>query len=139
MPVEWSSMRVGDALPVEEFGPVTRTTLALFAGGSGDHNPLHIDTDYAREAGLPDVIAHGMLSMAYLGRYLEKIASPGKIKSWSARFRAATPVGATVLCSATVTGTDPASGEFSLRLTAETGDGVRTIEGHATLRWKTDQ
>ena len=41
-----------------------RATLALFAGASGDHNPIHIDLDVARSAGLDDVFAHGMLSMA---------------------------------------------------------------------------
>ena len=44
--------------------------LALFAGASGDHNPIHIDLDVARSAGLDDVFAHGMLSMAYLGLWL---------------------------------------------------------------------
>ena len=44
--------------------------LALFAGASGDHNPIHIDIDFARKAGMPDVFAHGMLSMAWLGRLL---------------------------------------------------------------------
>ncbi len=42
--------------------PVDRTTLALFAGASGDHNPIHIDIDFARRAGMPDVFAHGMLA-----------------------------------------------------------------------------
>ena len=50
--------------------PINRTTLALFAGASGDHNQIHIDIDFARQAGMPDVFAHGMLSMAYLGRLL---------------------------------------------------------------------
>jgi acyl dehydratase len=50
--------------------PISRATLALFAGASGDHNPIHIDLDVARSAGLDDVFAHGMLSMAYLGRLL---------------------------------------------------------------------
>ncbi len=49
---------------------ISRTTLALFAGASGDHNPIHIDLDVARSAGLDDVFAQGMLSMAYLGRLL---------------------------------------------------------------------
>ena len=47
-----------------------RLTLALYCGASGDHNPLHVDIDFARAAGLDDVIAHGMLAMAYLGRFL---------------------------------------------------------------------
>ena len=61
---------VGQELPPLKLPPITRTTLALFAGASGDHNPVHIDIDFARAAGMPDVFAHGMLSMAYLGRFL---------------------------------------------------------------------
>ncbi|MFI9560920.1 MaoC/PaaZ C-terminal domain-containing protein [Nonomuraea endophytica] len=44
-------------------GPTTRTTLTLFAGGSGDHNTVHLDVDIARRTGLDDVFGHGMLSM----------------------------------------------------------------------------
>ncbi|MGD9549587.1 MAG: MaoC/PaaZ C-terminal domain-containing protein, partial [Burkholderiaceae bacterium] len=55
-------LQVGDEMPVLELPPITRTTLALFAGASGDHNPIHIDIDFARKAGMPDVFAHGMLS-----------------------------------------------------------------------------
>ncbi|GAO70694.1 MaoC family dehydratase [Comamonas sp. E6] len=60
----YDEVQVGDALPALELSPISRTTLALFAGASGDHNPIHIDTDFARKAGMPDVFAHGMLGMA---------------------------------------------------------------------------
>ena len=60
----------GAELPPLTVEPISRATLALFAGASGDHNPIHIDLDVARSAGLDDVFAHGMLSMAYLGRLL---------------------------------------------------------------------
>ncbi|MGW6457527.1 MaoC/PaaZ C-terminal domain-containing protein, partial [Streptomyces sp. NPDC055078] len=53
---------------VLEVGRISRTRLALYAGASGDHNPMHIDLDVARSAGSDDVFAHGMLMMAYLGR-----------------------------------------------------------------------
>ena len=66
----FDSINVGDTLPPLELPPLTRTTLALYAGASGDHNPMHIDIDFARGAGMPDVFAHGMLSMAWLGRLL---------------------------------------------------------------------
>ena len=46
------------------FRAITRTTLALYAGASGDHNPMHIDIDFAKKAGFPDVFAQGMLVMA---------------------------------------------------------------------------
>ena len=55
-------MQVGDTLPPLTLPPVNRTTLALFCGASGDHNPIHIDIDFARKAGMPDVFAHGMLA-----------------------------------------------------------------------------
>jgi len=49
------SLQVGDQLPPLLTEPVTRLTLALYAGASGDHNPMHIDIDFARRAGAPDV------------------------------------------------------------------------------------
>ena len=63
-PPTFDSVQVGDALPPLQLPPVDRTTLALFAGASGDHNPIHIDIDVARRAGMPDVFAQGMLGMA---------------------------------------------------------------------------
>ena len=61
-------LKPGDAIPSLQVAPISRTTLALYAGASGDHNPIHIDLDFARAAGLDDVFAHGMLSVAYLTR-----------------------------------------------------------------------
>ena len=60
----FDSVQLGDVLPPLDMPPINRTQLALFAGASGDHNPIHIDTDFARQAGMPDVFAHGMLGMA---------------------------------------------------------------------------
>jgi acyl dehydratase len=70
----FDNIKVGDTLPPLTLGPVNRTMLALFAGASGDHNAVHIDIDFARSAGMPDVFAHGMLSMAWLGRLLTQWA-----------------------------------------------------------------
>ena len=69
---EWSfeTIRVGDQIPSFTTAPISRQTLALFAGASGDHNPIHVDIDYAKSAGLDDVFVPGMLSMVYLGRLL---------------------------------------------------------------------
>ena len=72
--------------------PISRKTLALFAGASGDHQPTHIDIDAARAKGRDDVIAHGMLMMAYLGRMLTDLVPQDKIRSFKARFVAITPV-----------------------------------------------
>ena len=66
---EIAKLHVGDMLEPMTHDPISRTTLALFAGASGDHNPIHIDIDFAKSVGLDDVFAHGMLGMAYLGRF----------------------------------------------------------------------
>ena len=70
MDEHFASLHIGKTLPVVSKQAITRSTLALFAGASNDDNPLHIDIDFARAAGLDDVIAHGMLIMAYLGQVL---------------------------------------------------------------------
>src|SRR3546814_13055741 len=79
------SIAVGDVLPELVRGPIDRKTLALFAGASHDHVPLHIDTDFARAAGMDDVFAHGMLGMAYLAQMLKRWAPPGQLRSWNVR------------------------------------------------------
>src|ERR1700675_2951133 len=100
-------------LPME---PITRTQLALYAGASGDHNPIHIDIDFARAAGMPDVFAHGMLGMAFLGRLLTSTVGPECIRSFSVRFVSVINVGDRLICSATVTQCELAEGVASVTL-----------------------
>ena len=89
--------------PVQrKFPPVTRATLALYAGASGDHNPVHIDSDVARGAGFPDVFAQGMLAMAYLGRLLTDNVPVDRIRSFSTRFLAVTRLGDVLTGTGTV-------------------------------------
>ena len=102
---------IGQELPPLRLPPVTRTTLALFAGASGDHNPIHIDSDFAKSAGMPDVFAHGMLSMAYLGRFLTQWAPQTQLRRFSVRFAAITPVGARLTCTGKVTELTEGDGE----------------------------
>ena len=85
-----SDISVGTEIPALVLPPITRTTLALYAGASGDHNPVHIDIDFAKKAGMPDVFAHGMLSMAYLGRMLTNWQPQIKLKRFSNRFASIT-------------------------------------------------
>lgn len=102
-PLDFDAIEVGDALPVLVEGPITRHTLGLYAGASGDYNPLHIDQDYARrEVGMPDVFAHGMLSAAWLARMLTRWVNPMAIRQLGVRFVAITYIGDEVHCQATV-------------------------------------
>lgn len=123
----------GDELPPQTFGPITRTVLALYAGGSGDHNPMHIDSDFAHAAGQPDVFAHGMLSMAYLGRYLLGFCGQEQLLAFSSRFLAITPVNTCVHCSGVMLSRDPKLGEVQLGLVARIDGGIQTASGHARI------
>jgi acyl dehydratase len=126
---------VGAELPPLAIAPVTRTTLALFAGASGDHNPIHIDLDVARSAGLDDVFAHGMLSMAYLARLLTDNVPQERIRSYRVRFSAITPVHAQPTCTGTVTAIDEVDGErrVTLALRVSLPDGTVTLLGEAVI------
>jgi acyl dehydratase len=126
---------VGTVLPALSAEPISRTTLALFAGASGDGNPIHIDLDVARSAGLDDVFAHGMLSMAYLGRLLTDAFPQQQLRSWKVRFAAITPVHAQPVCTGRITSIDQSAGErlatIDLRVTL--ADGTQTLVGQAVV------
>jgi acyl dehydratase len=89
-------------LPALTLEPINRTTLALFAGASGDHNPVHIDIDFARKAGMPDVFAHGMLSMAWLGRLLTQWVPQMQLREINTRFAGITHLGHIITCTGRV-------------------------------------
>lgn len=110
---------------------ITRTTLALYAGASGDHNPVHINIDACKAVGIPDVFAHGMLSMAYLGRLLTDWVPQERIASYGVRFSAITPVNATPICKGTVTKVE--DGLAHLDLTVSLPDGTVTLQGSAVV------
>jgi acyl dehydratase len=119
------------SLPPLEVGRISRTTLALFAGASGDHNPIHIDLDVARSAGLEDVFAHGMLGMAYLGRLLTDWVPQERIRSFQVRFVSITPINSEPTCSGTVI--DISDGLATIELQTVLADGTVTLQGSATV------
>lgn len=128
-------LKVGDRLPDQVRGPIDRGTLALFAGASHDHMLLHIDSDFAKAAGMEDVFGHGMLSMAYMAQLLSGWVPQERIREWGVRFTAITPLHAKVICSAEVVQLFEADGERRARLNllAQTDAGVRTLEGEAVV------
>ena len=113
---------VGDRVVYKVFPPITRHTLALYCGASGDHNPIHVDLDFARAAGFPDVFAHGMLVMAYLGQALTDSVHPAAIRSFSTRFAAITQLGAHLTCEGHVAELLEHAGEKRARLALTTKD-----------------
>jgi len=135
MSLVYDAVNVGDALPSLSLPPLTRTTLALYAGASGDHNPMHIDIDFARAAGMPDVFAHGMLSMAWLGRLLTEWAPQRDLREWSVRFSAITHVGERIVCSGRVTEKLERDGEPLIRVAVSTANeaGAIKLTGEALI------
>ena len=120
MSLTFASVNVGDLLPPLSLPPVTRTTLALYAGASGDHNPIHIDVDFARAAGMPDVFAHGMLLMAWLGRLLTNWAPQRDLREFGVRFSAMTHVGERITCTGCVVDKQERDGERQVKIEVKT-------------------
>lgn len=126
---------VGDRIVHKEFPPITRHRLALYCGASGDHNPIHVDIDFAKQAGFPDVFAHGTLVMGYLGQALTDAVSPSRIRSFSTRFAAITQLGAALTCEGTVTELIEQGGEkrAKLALTTKDQNGEVKLAGEAVI------
>lgn len=84
--IAFDEVEVGTELPARTF-PVTRATLVQYAGASGDFNPIHWNEKFAREVGLPDVIAHGMFTMAEAIRVVtDWVGDPGAVVEYGVRF-----------------------------------------------------
>jgi acyl dehydratase len=126
---------VGDMLPPLALPPLDRTTLALFAGASGDHNPIHIDIDVARRAGLPDVIGHGMLSMAWLGRLVTDWAPQAALREFGVRFQGITHLGNAITCTGRVAEKLERGGEKLVRIELQAVNqyGERKTAGEALV------
>ncbi|WP_326534080.1 MaoC family dehydratase [Pseudorhodoferax sp.] len=133
--ITYDQINVGDALPAFETEAISRLTLALYCGASGDHNPIHVDTDFAKAAGVGDVFAHGMLSMAYLGRLLTNWVPQSALREYGVRFVAITQVGAKVRCEGRVTEKFEQDGERRVRVELSTTDqnGQTKLSGDAVV------
>lgn len=84
--VSYDAVEVGTELPARSF-PVKRETLVKYAGASGDFNPIHWNERFARAVGLPDVIAHGMFTMAQAVRVVtDWVGDPGAVVEYGVRF-----------------------------------------------------
>ena len=130
------NVTVGDKIPDLMIDPIKRSTLALYAGASGDHNPIHIDLDFAKKVGMGDVFAHGMLIMAYLGRSLTNIIPQSNLKNLNTRFCSITNIGDELICSGQVSKVGNHNSKeiivFDLMVADKAGDikvtGTATIE-----------
>jgi acyl dehydratase len=104
---------------------VTRADLVAYANASGDQNPIHQDEQVARSVGLPGVIAHGMFTMALVGRAVESWAGPGAVVEIGCKFTkpVVVPAGDDGV-EVTVSGTlgDAADGRATIAMVVTCGD-----------------
>ena len=134
-PPSFDSVQVGDTLPALQLPAIDRGTLALFAGASGDHNPIHIDIDFARKSGMPDVFAQGMLGMAWVGRLLTGWAPQAQLRRFDVRFQGISHLGNAVRCSGRVVEKLELGGERCVRVEMQSANqyGQTKIAGDAIV------
>src|SRR5580692_7607511 len=113
---------------------VTEADVVLFAGISGDSNPLHLDSEYAKDTLFKGRIAHGMLTASFISTVLgTKLPGPGCIYvSQNLKFRAPVRIGDTVRTRVVVTSVDMERGKVALETTCSVGETV-VITGDALL------
>jgi acyl dehydratase len=128
----YDDVQVGTGLPALSAEPISRLTLALYCGASGDHNPIHVDSDFARAAGRDDVFAHGMLGMGYLARLVAGWVPQHAIRALSTRFVAITHVGDRITCTGKVVEKLP-NRQVRIALTAQDQRGIVKLAGESIV------
>jgi acyl dehydratase len=118
-----------DTIFEEKIFYINRALVKSYADASGDQNPIHQNEEFAVSVGLPNVIAHGMLTMALVGKYLTDLAGgSAHVLEFSARFTKPViiPAGVDVDLTVSATVTDVSDGKASISLAA-TSQGVKVI------------
>jgi acyl dehydratase len=136
--VTYDDVKAGEELPPASY-PVTRLSLVKYCGASGDFNVIHWNERIAKSVGLPNVIAHGMFTMAQAGRYVTDWAGPGaEVVDFGVRFSSPVVVpdddiGATIEISGTVE--EKLDGNrVALALTARSGEAKVLTRARAVVR-----
>ena len=136
MPLDAKTVAVGTALPTLTKPAITKDTLKAYGPAAGDPNPIHLDDEFAQNAGYPGVFAHGMLSMGYLGEFLHRAAGGvTNVRKFRARFAKLTWPGDVVSCKGIVTAVrdEPDARVVECDVWTETQTGERKVTGSAVL------
>ena len=135
MPPSFDTVQIDDELPTLTKPPITRTTLSYFCGASNDHNPVHIDIDAARAAGMDDVFVHGMLNMAYVGQMLTQWLPQDALRTFEMKFGTMVHLGDQLSCKGIVTDKFEKDGENRVRikLTVYNQDDELKLTGEAVM------
>ncbi len=137
MALSKGQLSVGDTHEEVVVDNLSRTQIVMYAGSSGDYNPVHSDEVFATKvAGYPTVFAHGMLSMGLTGKMLTNFVGDGRLTKYGVRFVKQVWPGDTLTAKATVEAIREEDGQALVDLTISTvnQDGDVVVSGSATAR-----
>ncbi len=135
MTLSAASLSVGDSRTEVVLDNISRTQIVMYAGASGDYNPLHTDEVYVTQvAGYPTVFAHGMLSMGATGKVLTDWVGDGKLKNYGVRFVNQVWPGDTLTATATIEALRESEGQHYVDFSVVTvnQDDQAVVTGTAT-------
>ena len=133
MALNASELNVGDTHTERLVEDLKRTQIVMYAGASGDYNPVHTDEVFTKEvAGYPSVFAHGMLTMGMTGKMLTNYVGDGRLTEYGVRFTSQVFPGDTLDATATVSAV--ADGIVELEITTVNQKGVEVLKGSAKAR-----
>jgi acyl dehydratase len=137
MALQAAQVKVGDSHEEVVCENLSRTQIVMYAGASGDYNPVHSDEKFVTEvAGYPTVFAHGMLSMGMTAKMLTNYVGDGRLTSYGVRFTSQVWPGDTLTAKATVTAVREDGGQklVDLDIATTNQNGQVVISGTATVR-----
>jgi acyl dehydratase len=133
MALKASQLKVGDTYTECLVEDLKRTQIVMYAGTSGDYNPLHTDEIYTVQiAKYPSVFAHGMLTMGMTGRMLTNYVGDGRLTKYGVRFTSQVWPGDTLHSTATVESVD--NGTVNLTVETRNQNDVVVLSGYAVAR-----
>ena len=133
MALSASNLNAGDTYTESLVEVLKRTQIVMYAGASGDYNPVHTDEKFTKElAGYPSVFAHGMLTMGMTGSMLTNYVGDGRLTKFGVRFTSQVWPGDSLNATATVE--DVTDGIVNLKVETTNQDGVVVLSGYAAAR-----
>ena len=133
MALQASELNVGDTHTERLVEDLKRTQIVMYAGASGDYNPVHTDEVFTKEvAGYPSVFAHGMLTMGMTGKMLTNYVGDGRLTEYGVRFTSQVFPGDTLDATATIVGVT--NGIVDLDISTVNQNGVEVLKGSAKAR-----
>ena len=133
MALSATNLKAGDTYTECLVEDLSRTQIVMYAGASGDYNPVHTDEKFTKEiAGYPSVFAHGMLTMGMTGRMLTNYVGDGRLTKYGVRFTSQVWPGDTLNSTATVV--DVTDGIVNLSVETTNQNGALVLSGYAAAR-----